>query len=136
MARLVPKIYPSDVAEHIPVGIGFPLNVGSYKYNYTTKAQVSDNLRNLILTMKGERIMHPEFGTDLYFLLFEQLQEDELSTAARMTIDSAIKLWMPGITLDDVSVTESQNAQSILIAVDYSIEGWPASSTLNLTVKI
>jgi|TARA_B110000211_G_scaffold94755_1_gene110505 phage baseplate assembly protein W len=136
MARLVPKIYPNDIAEHIPVGMGFPLNVSSPVMNYTTKAQVHDNLRNLILTMKGERPMQPEFGSDLYFLLFEQLYDDDLSKAAYKSIKASIRDWMPFVTLGTVSVTSYKETSSVLIEVSYSIQGWDADDTLNITVKV
>ena len=64
MARLVPKIYPNDINPNTVIGVGFPLHVGMWNKNYNTSAQVKDNLRNLILTMKGERVMQPEFGCD------------------------------------------------------------------------
>jgi len=136
MARLVPKIYPNDIAEHIPVGMGFPLRASSPILNYTTKAQVHDNLRNLILTMKGERPMQPEFGSDLYFLLFEQLYDEDLSKAAHKSIKASIRNWMPFVTLGDVSVTTQADTSSILIEVSYSVQGWDVDDTLNITVKV
>ena len=78
MARLVPKIYPVDVDENTPIGVSFPLTVGTQRQNFITTKQVHDNLRNLLLTMKGERPMQPTFGSDLYNLIFEPLQEEQL----------------------------------------------------------
>tara|TARA_R110000787_G_scaffold81882_6_gene177401 strand:+ start:1199 stop:1609 length:411 start_codon:yes stop_codon:yes gene_type:complete len=136
MARLVPKIYPTDINENIPIGIAFPLNMGTQKQNYTTTTQVHDNLRNLILTIKGERVNLPTFGSDLYLLLFEQMYQDTLAASARIAIKDAVKEWMPFVTIHIVEVTPDSDNNKITIQVDYSVQGWPASNTLNLTVNV
>ena len=104
MAKLVPKIYPNDSTSN-PVGVGFPLVVGSPNQNYTTTAQVHDNLRNLILTMKGERVMQPTFGSDIYLLLFENIYEEQLTESATTAIKDAVALWMPFVTIGEVEST-------------------------------
>jgi len=136
MARLVPKIYPSDINENIPIGIAFPLSVGTQKQNYTTTSQVHDNLRNLILTIKGERVNLPTFGSDLYLLLFEQMYQDTLASSARLAIKDAVAEWMPFVTIHTVEVTPDSDNNKITIQVDYSVQGWPASNTLNLAVNV
>ena len=58
------------------VGIGFPLgfNVDGRMFNQTKTVleQAKSNLRNLLLTTKGERKMQPEFGCNLIDVLFDQ----------------------------------------------------------------
>ena len=136
MARLVSNIYPYDHDEYIPVGMGFPINVGSPNMNYTTRSQIHDNLRNLILTMKGERVMQPEFGSDLYFLLFEQLYDDDLSKAAFKSINEATKIWMPYIILGPVSVTTQADSTAASVKISYSVQGWDELETLNISVEV
>ena len=47
---------------------------------FWTFDQVRSNLKNLLLTKKGERILQPEFGSGLHDLLFnpatEKFEED------------------------------------------------------------
>ena len=136
MAKLVPKIYPNDFDINNPIGIGFPLVVGTPKQNFTTTEQIHDNLRNLILTMKGERPMQPDFGSDLYFLLFEQLYQEGLAQAARNAIKEAVNQWMPFITIQEVLVTPNTDMNKVVIECNYAIQGWPANSSLNLTVNV
>ena len=52
MAKLVPSLSSEQIvlSGDIAVGIGFPLNVGTPKQNFTTTQQIHDNLRNLIMT--------------------------------------------------------------------------------------
>jgi len=135
MAKLVPKIYPNDSTSN-PIGVGFPLVMGSPNQNYTTTAQVHDNLRNLILTMKGERVMQPTFGSDIYLLLFENIYEQQLTDSATVAIKSAVATWMPFITINNVDVSSDVDNNKTLIQILYSVQGWPAESILNLTVDI
>jgi phage baseplate assembly protein W len=92
MAKLVPKIYPNDINQNTPIGVSYPFTVGSVKQNYVTTNQIHDNLRNLCLTMKGERPMQPDFGCDLYHLLFEPINDELLSQASRKAIKNAVQL--------------------------------------------
>jgi len=135
MAKLVPKIYPNDSTSN-PIGIGFPLVVGSPNHNYTTTAQVHDNLRNLILTMKGERIMQPTFGSDIYLLLFENIYDQQLTDSATIAIKSAVATWMPFVTINNVDVTSDVDNNKTTIQILYSVQGWPAENILNLSVDI
>ena len=135
MAKLVPKIYPNDINENIPVGIGFPLVPGDPKKNFTTRKQIHDNLRNLILTMKGERVMQPTYGSDLYFLLFEPLEESDLADAARQSITSAVETFMPFVQIKLIQVSVDQDNNRVLIEVDYDVDGFPTPEVLNLTIE-
>tara|TARA_R110001583_G_scaffold13766_4_gene58734 strand:- start:41020 stop:41430 length:411 start_codon:yes stop_codon:yes gene_type:complete len=136
MARLVPKIYPNDVDENTPIGLSFPLTVGTQKQNFITTHQVHDNLRNLILTMKGERPMQPTFGSDLYYLLFEPISDTDLAEAAMTAIKDAVAEWMPVVQILDVTVTSNRDENKILIIVTYAVGGWQTGNILNLTVKV
>jgi len=137
MARLVPKIYPLDVDENNPIGISFPLTIASQpRQNFLTSQQVHDNLKNLILTMKGERIMQPDFGSDLYLLLFEASIDPVLLQAAKDAIEDAVELWMPAVNIGDVEIETDKDKYTLLIRVDYSVAGWPAENVINLKVKV
>ena len=136
MAKLVPKIYPNDVDDNTPIGVSFPLTVGTQEQNYITTDQVHDNLRNLILTMKEERPMQPEFGSDIMRLCFEPIDDEQLSIAARETIIDAVDQWMPSIQIINVEASSEADENRVLIRVSYAIEGWETNNVLNLTVRV
>ena len=136
MAHLVPKIYPQDVNTDIPIGLGFPLSLSNQKTNYLTVNQVHDNLRNLILTMKGERPMLPTFGSDLYNLLFEPMDDERLTQACTRAIEEACAIWLPHVKIMDTDVTSLTEVNKVNIAVQYSVDGWVTENILNLTVKV
>ena len=49
---------------------------GPYQLNKTLKETFRQNLRMLLLTMPGERIMVPEFGVGIYGFLFDGINDD------------------------------------------------------------
>ena len=63
------------------------------------------NLKNLILTRKGERIMQPEFGCDIYKILFEPIITDEsFENKISNTITEAVNSWLPYIKIDRINI--------------------------------
>ena len=61
-----------DNDENIAIGIALPItkgNAGYFQQEYLTIHQLKHNIKNLILTMKGERPMLPTFGTEIYSIL-------------------------------------------------------------------
>ena len=60
--------------------------------------QVGDNLRNLISTNHGERLMLYDFGANLEELIFE-LGAEDVDTEAVIRIKTAVEKYMPYIQL-------------------------------------
>ena len=69
MARIVSGVTAEKLSAtgDAAIGMKFPIKPFSPKLNYTTAEQIDTNLRNLVLTIKGERPMQPEFGSDVYY---------------------------------------------------------------------
>ena len=89
------------------IGLTIPFNnpYGIFHSSITNKEQVLSNLRNLLLTAKGERYMLADFGTDLRSILFENISsEEEFSSRIRDTITSAIGTWLPYLVITNLSV--------------------------------
>ena len=91
----------------IAIGITLPLTNGKNGYfdqSYTTIVAAKTNLKNLLLTMKGERLMQPDFGTDLMKLIFEQ-DDGSMPDKIRSTIIDAVEFWLPYLVMNKVEVT-------------------------------
>jgi len=73
--------------------------------NYETKEQIKDNLRNLILTIKGERVFNPRFGCDVYKLVFDPNTID-LRQSISTTIENAVEEFLPYITIEEIVVND------------------------------
>ena len=87
-------------------GCTFPLsyvggNDGFFPRASSVKEQAASNLKNLLLTQKGERVGQPTFGSDLPRLLFEQ-STDDISDSIDETIREAISNWLPYIEVSDI----------------------------------
>ena len=73
IVRSIRRINPLDANKNVvTIGVALPLNPNNiFQGTPTTKEQVKTNLLNLILTEKGERLMHPNYGLGVKNLLFE-----------------------------------------------------------------
>lgn len=92
-----------------PIGVTLPFNNpnGIFYQSYTNRVQVYSNIKNLLLTAKGERYMQPDFGTELKYILFENITDErEFIDSIKGEIISAITTWIPyvGITRLDVNI--------------------------------
>ncbi len=103
------------------VGLKLPLQLGSDTDGYfesttLTLEAVRENIRNLILTRRGERIFHPLLGLGLEDLLFQNITE-ELIQLTKDSIVDTIRQWLPYITVGDIKIEEdvtSISSQSII----------------------
>jgi phage baseplate assembly protein W len=107
MAIELGKVNVTDLTEndYKILGIGINKNSdkgGIFAVNYTTLTQAKDNLKNLILTRKGERIMNPTFGCDIYKVLFEQMDGGLIETKIESTILDAVSNWLPYLSIDEI----------------------------------
>ena len=107
MAIELGKVNVTDLTENEYKILGIGINKSSdrggiFAVNYTTLTQAKDNLKNLILTRKGERIMNPTFGCDIYNVLFEQLDGQLIENKIESTILDAVSNWLPYLNIDEI----------------------------------
>ena len=90
------------------IGITLPIQITNtaFAQSFTTREQVSSNIKNLLLTKRGERILQPEFGSGLQELLFD-FNNDELPTKIEDTITEALEQWLPYVTIDSIDVEQT-----------------------------
>jgi phage baseplate assembly protein W len=87
-------------------GITLPLKRGGNGYfeqAFTSFEQAKSNLKNLLLTKKGERVMQPEFGTGLEALLFEPM-DGEFESKLTDTITQTVNYWLPYINVEEIDI--------------------------------
>ena len=116
----------------IAVGVSLPFrrgNMGYFEQEFTTLDQVKVNIKNLLLTMKGERPMQPTFGSDLFKTLFEPMVDGgEIEDQAQLAIEEALAEWLPYIkleSLDFTSTDDDKNHNRFRITLVFSILGDP-----------
>lgn len=121
------------------IGITLPItngNTGMFAQSTSLIQQIKSNFKNLILTKKGERVMQPEFGTDLHRILFENITEDTLENA-RLTVVQATEQWMPFLEVINFDVINpvNGNPHRIDLSVSYRFRNNPnVTDTITVTV--
>ena len=127
----------NDLNPDIRIGLKLPFNRGRsglFQQSQTTLEQAGSNIKNLLLTAKGERIMQPNFGSRLRDLLFEQYTED-LTERIKQEIQEAMSTWLPYIDIAKVDVIQSEtNPTETKVDIDFSLNYEPSrfnSITLN-----
>lgn len=96
-----------DTSDFINYGIGItlPLSFGNntFEQSFLSKDQIKSNIKNLLLTKRGERILQPEFGSNLQELLFEQNVND-LESRIEDTINNSLEQWLPFVTAEEIDI--------------------------------
>lgn len=91
----------------IPIGVTIPFDNpnGIFNQSFTNRQQAFSNVKNLLLTAKGERYMQPEFGTEIQYVLFENItSEDVFQEKIRSEITEAISTWLPYMVIRELTV--------------------------------
>jgi|TARA_B100001939_G_C16930055_1_gene613556 phage baseplate assembly protein W len=129
-----------DRDDDIYVGIEFPLDYsqeGFFRKTKTIRQQVKSNIRNLLLTEKGERIFQPNFGSNLKSLLFEQITPTSLENVEN-DIRESLSTWLPYVNVNNlVVVQDDRNPNQVLTSLEYSTTLEPDSlDTITFTFEV
>ena len=86
-------------------GIAFPVGfgVGGFFTKTSRMETILSGLKQLILTTKGERVMMPDFGTNLRNYVFEQF-DSRLEVAIRKDILGAISKYEPRVNVSNLDI--------------------------------
>ena len=129
-----------DRSDDVYVGIEFPLDHnlnGFFRQTKTIQQQVKSNIKNLLLTSKGERVFQPDFGCDLKNIIFEQIDIQSLDNVDE-SIRVALDTWLPYVSINDLIIIQNEsNPNEITISLEYSTTLQPDALdniTFNLVV--
>ena len=108
MAYILDKKVVTDTEEfsNQAYGITLPVqrgNSGFFATAFTSFEQAKSNLKNLLLTRKGERMLQPNFVCFMHELLFEQAT-DNLEERLQENITDSVNFWLPYINIDTIDV--------------------------------
>ena len=106
-----------------------------FTQSFTTDEQAVSNLKNLLLTRKGERYNLPTFGSGLLNLIFEP-NTDELIQAIQDTIKEAVSFWLPYIQIINIDVTTGQSNATLVHQVNVSISFLVKPTGSELTIAV
>ena len=92
------------------LNIKFPLKSfkrGFFQGNTDTISAVRENIKTLLLTTKGERVMHGELGTNIPIMLgqlFEPITQEETFENIRLEIETAVQTYLPYISILNIKM--------------------------------
>ncbi len=95
---------------------------------------IRQNLKMLVLTAPGERVMEPEFGVGVRKYLFENFTN---TTASRISskIREQVRIYMPAVKISNITVdTSSQDTNTLAVILKYSVAGITTNDLLQITI--
>ena len=97
----------------------------------------SDYWKNQILltlmTRFGERVMRPSFGSSIGEAIFEPMES--VGEVAVRAINNAFSVWLPTLTLNEVSPELDEDENSVMVTVNYTLpSGKSDTITLNTAI--
>ena len=132
------KPYIEDNDSNIKIGIDLPIRRGEKADSFfvstsTTIEAVKNNIRNLLNTHQGERLMQPTLGLNLRKYLFEQIDE-EVIVAVEDDILQTLSIWLPFVQVKDMEINTAQtnpliNPNTMIIDIVFNIVQDPTTLT-------
>ena len=107
-----------------------------YEMNKTILESVKQNVKMIILTVPGERIMDPDFGVGLKTFLFD-LNDAATYGAIRARINQQIDKYMPFVEIEELEIFRPEldtpsSENSVQVILSYRIS--PIDSIDSLVV--
>jgi len=129
-------------SSYSPIGLEVPFtrgNNGYFQQTFDTNSQVKQNLLNFLKTKKGERRMFPQFGTKLYDVAFEQINETTIEITKNI-INEEIKYWVPEVTIEKIIISDKSDRENtdgykIYISLNFIINKTNESDNLVLELQ-
>ena len=101
-----------------PIGIKTPLEFSRnssmqlFHMNNNPANQIKDNLKNLILTEKGERLGMPDFGCGIRDYLFDLTSLPDYESVIINTINEQIEKYMPFLLVKNIEILDYAKSQN------------------------
>ena len=121
------------------IGFTFPFvklqgQLGLFETTSDDISATIQNIKSLIFTDWGERVMRRNLGANLKEFIFEQIDSDEVRTRVSDRIAAQISTWLPYVVLDEITVklrdddpTIQENAMKV--SIKFRLNSKPDSST-------
>ena len=112
------------------IGFKLPITFDSFNQSLTTLESTRANLRCLLQTEQGERVLQPQLGLNLRKHLFEPLSDESYVSIEEDVIEQ-IAIWLPFLTVTGVEIKEEVENNLLRLKVSYSFK-----NTNNLTDSV
>ena len=119
------------------LGVALPLTLDSsdgFTMLKDFKNTIRQNLKMLILTNPGERIMEPNFGVGMRRYLFENYGED-VTSRIETKIKEQVTLYMPSISIRSVQFDASNiDSNNLGVTIKYEVPQIAVRDLLQFTI--
>lgn len=115
------------------LAISLPFSIDSYGNVSSTKDQSkiwADRVRSVVGTTVGERLMRPNFGTNIPFATFNG--RELVAEIARQELSASFSKFLPALTLESVSVRFTED-DHVYADVTYAL---PNQEEMTLSVGL
>jgi hypothetical protein len=105
--------------------------IDGYALNKTLKQTLSQNLKHVIMTIPGERVMNTDFGAGVAKYLFENFTPD-VESKIRNDVSMQVTKYVPGVIIEDMEFASSEEQLGnplLSIKIFYSI---PSESEIQI----
>lgn len=114
-------------------GWGFPpafSRVDDAVVMVSDEQDIRESIWIIFSTSLGERIMLPEFGSQIWQMVFQKMT-NSLQTQLRDIVQTAILDWEPRVDVEEITVQPESSVDGVmLISVDYTIRQTNTRSNL------
>ena len=131
-----------------PTNINFKFPLRSYQHGFFESntnmiAAVKEDIKVLLMTSKGERVINSEIGTRIPTLagqLFENINIEEMQMAIESEIIAAIDTFMPFVGVQSVVVQDSTTDNTltenqIRVSMSYILKNFNVEDLISLTIS-
>jgi len=101
-----PVVTPIIYGPILPKDTGFP-NPSQWNWNRGVDVEMlASSVKMLLTTSKGERVMQPDYGTNLRLILFE-LETSGIESLVQQEIVDALTKWEPRVAIQFLTVEKT-----------------------------
>lgn len=107
-------------------------SIDGFSTNKTILETIKQDLKMLLLTNQGERMMNPDYGVGLKKILFEQKTEQTFNSI-KSRINNQIKQYMSFVNIENLEIQEIPDSENaIYIKLYYNIPSLKTIDQLEL----
>ena len=103
-------------------------------YLKTDEDAVKTAIKHLIRTKNFERSFHPEIGTQVHYLLFENFSS-AVKLAMERTIIDSIEKYEPRVRLIDVQIEESVDTNNLIVNIIFALKNTSNPVTISTLIS-
>jgi len=94
----------------------------------------SQNLKNIVLTSPGERVMDPEFGVGIRRYLFRN-DVSSIKGEIKGRVKSQVRKYLPYLDIISVDISSLDNHNTMHVRISYKITPLSMGDTLVINVS-